>query len=173
MERLGGLLQQYGGAQGGQGSPGVHDDFDKVAQVAPQSAIADGLAAAFRSDQTPPFGQMVSQLFSQSGGQQRAGLLNTLISVAGPAIVSQVLSRSGGDASGLAGLTGGRATQLTPEQAQQIPPAAVEEIAAHAERQDPSVVNEVSNLYAQHPSLVKTLGAKALSIALGRVAQGQ
>ena len=38
-----------------------------------------GLAAAFRSDQTPPFGQMVSRLFSQSGGQQQAGLLNTLL----------------------------------------------------------------------------------------------
>jgi hypothetical protein len=174
MEQLGGLLQQYSGAQGGQASPGVHDDFDRVAQVAPQSAIADGLSAAFRSDQTPPFGQMVSRLFSQSGGQQQAGLLNTLLAAAGPAIVSQVLSRtSGGGASGLAGLLGDGQTQVTPEQAQQIPPEAVEEIAGHAERQDPSVIDQVSNLYARHPTLVKTLGAKALSIALGKVAQGQ
>lgn len=166
-------MQQYGGAQGVQPAPEVHDDFDRFAQVAPQSAITDGLAAAFRSEQTPPFGQMVGQLFSQSGGQQQAGLLNTLISAAGPTIVSQILSRGGGGASGLAGFLAGGQSQVTPEQAREIPPEAVQEIAAHAAKQDPSVVDQISAYYAQHPTLVKTLGAAALTIALSKVAQRQ
>lgn len=178
MNQLGGLLQQYGGAGAAQAPATVNDDFDQITQRAPQSALADGLAAAFRSDQTPDFGQMTGQLFNNSSGQQRAGILNTLIGVAGPMILSQVLSRragaSGGGLSGLIGLlSGGQQTQITPEQAAQIPADAVQEIAAQAEKKDPSVIDQVSNFYAEHPTLVKTLGAAALTIALAKIAQRQ
>ena len=169
MNQLGGLLQQYTGQ--GQAPQSVHDDFDQVAQAAPQSAIAEGLAEAFRSDQTPPFGQMVAQLFGQSNGQQRAGILNTLIAAAGPTIAAQMLSRGG--ASGLAGILGGGQTQVTPEQAAQVSPESVGEIATHAQQQDPSIIDQVSNIYAAHPTLVKTLGGAALAIALARIAQRQ
>ena len=169
MNQLGGLLQQYTGQ--GQAPQSVHDDFDQVAQAAPQSAIAEGLAEAFRSDQTPPFGQMVAQLFGQSNGQQRAVILNSLIAAAGPAIAAQMLTRGG--ASGLAGILGGGQTQVTPEQAAQISPESVEEIATHAQQQDPSIIDQVSNIYAAHPTLVKTLGGAALAIALARIAQRQ
>lgn len=171
MNQLGGLLQQYAGAGAGQAPASVHSDFDQFTQTAPRSTLAEGLAAAFRSDQTPPFGRMVGQLFSQSNGQQQAGILNTLIAAAGPAVVSQVLSRGG--ASGLSGLLGGGQTEITPAQAQQIDPEAVEEIAAQAERQDPSVVDQISSFYAQHPTLVKTLGAAALTVALAKIAERQ
>src|SRR4030095_14463603 len=177
MNQLGGLLQQYSGAGAAQAPTTVNDDFDQITQRAPPSALADGLAAAFRSDQTPDFGQMTGQLFNNSSGQQRAGILNTLISVAGPMILSQVLSRragSGGGLSSLIGLlSGGQQTQITPEQAAQIPADAVQEIAAQAEKKDPSVIDQVSNFYAEHPTLVKTLGAAALTIALAKIAQRQ
>jgi hypothetical protein len=64
-------------------------------------------------------------------------------------------------------------TEVTPEQAEQIPAGAVEEIAAQAEKKDPSVIDQVSNFYAEHPTLVKTLGAAALTIALTKIAQRQ
>ena len=35
------------------------EHFDQVAQTAPPSAIAEGLQAMFKSDQTPAFGSMV------------------------------------------------------------------------------------------------------------------
>ncbi|MGA9996462.1 MAG: hypothetical protein WBP93_13670 [Pyrinomonadaceae bacterium] len=170
---IGGLLQQYSGANANQTPDTVHDDFDQFTQAAPSSTIADGLAEAFRSDQTPPFAQMVGQLFNNGNSQQRAGILNTLISAAGPTIISQVLSRtggSGGGLSGLAGLLGGGQTTITPEQAEEISPEAVQQIAAHAEQHDPSVIDRVSDFYAEHPTLVKTLGAAALGIALTRIA---
>lgn len=177
MNQLTGVLQQYTGAAEAQDPATVQDDFDQIAQSAPSSAMADGLAAAFRSDQTPEFGQMAAQLFSNSSGQQRAGILNTLLRAAGPMILSQVLSRkaqSGGGLSSLIGLlSGGQHTEVTPEQAEQIPADAVEEIAAQAEKKDPSVVDQVSNFYAQHPTLVKTLGAAVLSIALAKIAERQ
>lgn len=173
MNQLSGVLQQYTGASADQAPETVHNDFDQVAENAPPSALADGLASAFRSDQTPPFGQMVGQLFGNANGQQRAGLLNTLIAAAGPTILSQVLSRGGGGGSGLAGLAGllsGGQTQITPEQAGQVSPEAVRELAAQAEQRDPSVIDQVSNFYAQHPTLVKTLGAAALTLVLSKVA---
>ncbi len=179
MSQLSGVLQQYSGAGAAPARSNVPNDFDQIAQTAPQSEIADGLAAAFRSDQTPEFGKMAAQLFSNSNGQQRASILNTLISVAGPMILSQVLSRrtdsnSGGGLSGVIDmLTKGHQTEITPEQADQIPPDAVEEIAAQAEKKDPSVIDLVSNFYAEHPTLVKTLGAAALTVALSQIAKRQ
>ncbi|MCA1592171.1 MAG: hypothetical protein LC754_05875 [Acidobacteria bacterium] len=171
MNQIGGLLQQYNGAQANQAPDTVHDDFDQFAQAAPQSAIADGLSAAFRSDQTPPFGQMLGQLFGQSNGQQRASILNTLIATLGPTIMSQVLARGG--ASGLAGILGGGQQEVTPEQAERISPEAVQQVAQEAEQKDPSVVDMISNVYAQHPTLIKTLGGAALTIALAKIADRQ
>jgi hypothetical protein len=179
MNQLGGLLQQYSGAQAAQAPDTVHNDFDQLAQHAPPSALADGLAAAFRSNQTPDFGQMAAQLFSNGNGQQRAGLLNTLINAAGPTIISQVLSRGGGGSgaggglAGLAGLLAGGQSEVTPEQAAEVSPEAVQELAAHAEQRDPSVIDQVSNFYSQHPTLIKTLGAAALTIALAKIADRQ
>ncbi len=178
MNQLSGVLQQYTGTAAAQAPTNVQDDFDQITQSAPRPALADGIAAAFRSEQTPDFGQMAAQLFSNSNGQQRAGILNTLIAAVGPMVLAQVLSRragaGGGAISSLIGLlNGGQQTQVTPEQAQQIPAEAVQEIAAQAEKKDPSVIDQVSNFYAEHPTLVKTLGAAALTIALSQIAQRQ
>lgn len=95
---------------------------------------------------------MAAQLFSNSSGQERAGILNTLISAAGPMILSQVLSRrtgqntEGGLSSLIDALTSGQQTRITTEQAEQIPAEAVEEIAAQAEKKDPSIVDQGQQL---------------------------
>jgi len=172
IEQVGGLLQQYTSA-GNTDTSQVDQDFDQVAQAAPSSSLADGIAAAFRSDRTPPFGDMVANLFNRSGGAQQAGLINSLIAAAGPALVSQILSRRGADGTEATRLLNNGQTQLAPEQVQQIPPDAVREIAAQAEQQDPSIIDQISGFYAEHPTLVKTLGGAALSIALAKLAQRQ
>ena len=59
--------------------------YDQVAQQAGPDMLGSGLAEAFRSDQTPPMGDMVSQLFGQSSGQQQAGMLNQILASLGPA----------------------------------------------------------------------------------------
>jgi hypothetical protein len=177
MNQLSGVLQQYDGTAVVRARSNVHDDFDQIAQSAPQTDLADGIAAAFRSEQTPEFGQMAGQLFSNSSSEQQAGILNTFVNAAGPMILSQVLSRQ--ESAGSAGrfsslinlLRSGQPTLITPEQAQEIPAEAVQEIAAQAAKKDPSVIDQVSRFYAAHPTLVKTLGAAALSIALSRIAQ--
>src|SRR5215469_579324 len=52
------LLKQYS-AGGVANTANAAEHFDQVSKVAPPQAIADGLSAVFRSDQTPAFGNLV------------------------------------------------------------------------------------------------------------------
>ena len=60
--------------------------------------------------------------------------------------------------------------ELTPDQAAQLSPEQVQQIATHAEQHNPGIVDTVSGFYAQHPQLVKTLGSAALTVALAGIA---
>jgi hypothetical protein len=111
---------------------------------------------------------MIGSLFSNSTGEQKAGLLNQLVGAAGPEVLAQI---PGGGA--LASLLNSGTTQLTPEQAQQITPEAVQQLASHAEKVNPSIVDTASSFYAQHPTLVKTIGGAALSVVMAKIAQQQ
>jgi hypothetical protein len=153
-----GVLQQYAS---GSGTPAnTETDFDHVAQNASQQHVAGGIAAAMRSDATPPFAQIVSSLFANSNGQQQAGILSHLLNAAGP-----------GAATGpLANVAPGT---VSPELAQQVPPSAVHDLAQRAVQNNPSIIEEASNFYAQHPTLVKGLGAGALALIMSHMSQNQ
>lgn len=169
LDQVENLLKQYtpSGAAAAP-APDVNAHFDQVAQAAPSNVIADGLAAAFRSNQTPAFGQMLSTLFTNSNADQKAGMLNQLVSSVNPAMLTQILSGAG-----IAGALGRSGAQITPEQAQKLSPEIVQQLATHAEKSNPSIVDSLSNFYAQHAGLVKTLGGAALTVALAKVAERQ
>jgi hypothetical protein len=159
------ILQQYANPATAPQTDNVHEHFDQVAREASPQDLGNGVAAAFRSDATPPFGQMIGSLFGQSNPQQRAGILNQLVQVLGSGALSQVAGGALGRVLG----GGNAAPTITPEQAQQISPADAATIAEHAEKKDPSILDRAGEFYAQHPQLVKGLGAAALAIALGRM----
>ena len=163
---IGNMLQQYLGT-GPMQATNIHSDFDQVAQEVPKESLSDGIAATFRSEQTPPFGQMIAHLFSQSNPQQQSGILQHLLMSAGPAAQSSLAG--GGMLAGLASLLKG-GNQITPEQVGQVSPEAVQELAAHAEKNDPGVIDKLSDFYAQHPGLIKTLGGAALAILMAKMA---
>jgi hypothetical protein len=145
------ILQRYSGQGAGTAAAPAdpHGDFQQVAKAAPPGVVASGLSQAFRSEQTPPFPQMLASLFGQSDPNQRAGLLNRLRAALDP------------------GLAGSGA--VTPQQASQVSPDEVQQMAAQAERRNPSIVDEVSGFYAQHPQVVKAIGGLALSVALQHI----
>lgn len=161
---FGNLLQQYIGGLGADSSK-AEDDFAQVAQHAPSDSVAQGVTQAFRSEQTPPFAQMVGQLFGRSDPSQRAGLLNQLLAHVSPAMLTSLAGGIGGF------MNQGAQPQVTPQQAEQITPAQVEEIAATAEQHNPGIVERVGAFYAEHPTLVKALGGVALAIVLGKMAE--
>jgi hypothetical protein len=168
---LAGLLQQYLTGGAGQASDSAVDHFHQVAQQASPDILSQGLAAAFHSDQTPPFGQMVAQLFAQGNSQQQAGMLTQLLGSLSPAALA-ALTSSGA----LAGLLtkGGLPPSgaVTAEQVSQVTPEQVQAIASHAETHSPGIIDKMSTFYSQHPGLMQTLGGAALSIALAKIAQG-
>ena len=168
---LSGLLQQYLGGN----APATNDaqaHFDQMAQNASPSTLSQGLAAMFHSDQTPSFGQSASQLFGQANPNQQAGMLNQLIAGMGPVVLSSLLSGAGGAAiASVLGKSAGNSTEaITPEQASQLTPEQVQQMADHAQQNNPSIVDHMSDFYAQHSGLIKTLGGAALAIALAKIA---
>lgn len=169
---LGSLLSQF---TGGTAPGNSTDHFQQVAQNASPDLLSQGLAAMFHSDQTPPFAQMAAQLFGQANPTQQAGMLTQLLSGMGPSVLASLASGAGGGA--LAGILGpltqggGAAPVVTPEQASQLTPEQVQQIAAHAEQHNPGIVEHMSGFYAQHAGLIKTLGGAALTIALAKMAE--
>lgn len=155
-----GLMDILQNALGGN-EPEKH--FDQVTQNASKEQLGAGFAGALRSDQTPPFGNMVGDLFGHSSSTQQAGLLNQILGSLGPAAIATM----GG---GLLGkiLQPGQ-TQVSPEQAAQLSPAQVTEIANQAEQARPSVVDQVGSFYAQHSGLIKLLGGTALLVTMAKI----
>lgn len=166
---LGSLLQQYLGGGANLNAGRAIDDFDEVARNAPRSTMAQGVTEALRSDQTPPFPQMIGQLFDHSDANQRAGMLNQLIAGVGPSLLA---SLGGGGLGNLFSGNDAARPQISPEQAAQLTPAQVEQLAAEAEKENPGIVERMGDFYAEYPTLVKTIGGAALAIILGRVAEG-
>lgn len=164
MDMVSHLAERYAGQGGGTASApaDAHQDYQQVAEHAPPNVVADGLSHAFQSDRTPAFPEMVSNLFAHSDPNQRAGLLQRLLGSIGPGALAGL--------PGLAGLLGGGG-QISPQLANQISPGQVQQLASHAEKQNPSVVDQVSSFYSQHPQVVKALGGLALTIALQHILQ--
>jgi hypothetical protein len=223
------LLQQFGGGLSTQAPDGidVEREFEQVSGQLPKDALAGGIAEAFRSDQTPPFANMLGGLFGNSGGSQQASVLNILLSVVGPVLMQRMMgggagaaggssdalggilgsvlgggqgqmSRGGGGIEDLLGSVlgggggsgsaggglqavlgqilgggGGGMRELSEMDASQFSPDEVQALAEEAQRQDPSVVDRLSELFAENPGIVRSMGSDALSLALSKIAQSQ
>jgi hypothetical protein len=166
---LGSLLQQYVGGASNANPAQAENDFEQLTKSASSADLAPGVAEALRSDQTPPFPQMVGQLFNNGDSGQRAGMLNQLLGSVGPGVLA---SLAGGALSSLFGGNRNEAPHITPEQASTMTPEQVQQLAEKAEQHNPGVVDRMGEFYAQHPQLVKGLGGAALALVLSRMAQG-
>ena len=162
------ILKQYA-EPGARPSGDVFGHFDSVASQALPSQLGGGIAAALRSDATPGLGQVLGNLFGQSNPQQKAGVLNEIMQTLGPAAAA---TAGGGILGRLLGSTGTSAgTTITPTQAAQVSPSDVSTLATSAQQQDDSVVDRLGSFYAQHPTLVKTLGVAALGAVMSHMSQ--
>ena len=136
---------------------------DQVAQHAPPQALGAALAHAFRSDGTPPIGNMVGQLFANSNPQQQAGLLNQILAAVGPSAASAL-------AGGVLGrVLSPHSSQLSPDQAAQLTPEQVQAVVNDAHASHPGLADQLGDFYAQHAGLIKTLGSAALLMAMAHM----
>lgn len=168
--------------------------FDEVVANAPANELGKGVAEAFRSDQTPDMGQMVGQLFGNSNGSQQAGMLNQVLASLGPAAIAAIAGGVLGrlvqpsaapahtqpnaapthqvlkeESSAPVLIDAAAPVQITPAQASTLSVEQVKEIVNTAGQQNPSLADQLGNYYAEHSSLIKTLGAAALAITLARM----
>ena len=160
---FGNLMQDILGAGNGPVPASAQDQFHQVVQQAPPETLSQGLTAAFNSSQTPSFGAMVAHMFGFADPGQKTGIVNRLLTGAGPSaptLLSQL---------GLPGATGSQPPSVTQDQASVLSSPQVEQLATQAQAANPGIVGTMSDFYAQHPVLVKTLGAAALSLILGNI----
>ncbi len=148
------LIQQLSDKGNDLPPPEAQEQFQQIAQSAPREELSEGLQDAFNSDKTPPFAQMVAQLFGQADGQQKNGILGALLGALGGS-AQPALKQAGIDAS--------------PEHATQLSTGQVEQIAQQAQEADPGIVGQMSKFYAENPVLVKSLGGLAMALVLGRM----
>ena len=146
---------------------GIAHDFEEVASEAGPGTLEEGIAEAFRSDETPAFEEMVAHLFARSDPATRAGLLDNLLAGLGPNVLT--LIGNGALADILRRYLAG--ARVAPDRAAHVDPAQVLEVARQARRQNPGVLERVSRFYARHPELVSTLGEAAMGVALSRIAR--
>jgi hypothetical protein len=164
QDLLGGILSRYAKGFRGGSSPETERDFDTVANQLPSSDLASALTDAFRSPETPPFPDMLANIFSRSGGRQRSETLGALIATIGPQIAGEILANHGS-------LSGVPAEGFDARAAEQMPEGAIRDMAEEAERRDASIMDRLGEFYAQHPGAVKALGAVSLGYILNRLAQ--
>ena len=164
LSGVGALLKQFTG-----NNPATAEQFEQLTQGMPTSSIAGGLAEVFRSVETPPFAQLAAQLFSNGNGQQQASVLNTLLAALGPSLLSKFAGNN--TSSPLASLLQSGQTAVSVEQAATVKPEEVQALAEEAEKHDSSVIDKLSHVYAEHPELIKSLGAAALTIAAAYIAK--
>jgi hypothetical protein len=152
------MLAQYTGGAGGENAEA---DFHKVAQSADAGTLAQGIAEVMRSDQTPPFAQIVSQLFANASPDQKAAMITALVS----AVPAEQRGALGAMLGGSSRASVGGAPTTLPSKDE------VASMAQRAEQSGSGVIEAMSNFYAQHPTLVKTLGTTAMVIAMRKIAE--
>jgi hypothetical protein len=141
----------------------AHEDFSTVATQATPQQLGGGIAQALQRGPAG-FEGSIAQLFENSNTDQRTGLLQRLIRAVQPGALSSI---AGGALSHLAP----PGTSVQPSDANAVTPAQAGELAAAAQQNNGGIVQELGAFYAQHPTLVKTLGAAALAMAMNHMAK--
>ena len=161
------VLSHYSG-QPNRPPPEVLHDFELVAQEAPEEDLEYGIEEAFRSDETPPFEQMLGQLFEYSDDEHRAELVNELQDSMAPAALAGL---SSGPLIDLIRRAAQNRRSVGPREVRNIPPTEIEHVAAEAAKQNPSLIQRMSRFAARNPQLVARLGQAALTIAMSTMAR--
>jgi len=138
--------------------------FEQFAQSVDPTTLAQGIAASIRSDETPPFAQLMSQVFSSASDGQKSTIVNTLLS----SLTPDQRTHLGTLVPGVA-----QDPLVSNDHAAALTPDAVQMLARGVEQHDAGIVEKMSALCAAHPMLIKTLGAAALTVAMRHIAQQQ
>ncbi len=156
------LLKRKRGGHAGAASTSVSDRFRHVAMSASPEIMGRLLADAFRSDQTPPFAELVSQMFGAVSPQRQADILGLLLERLSEAAVASM--PDGTQVIGLAGPTRGKGVAISPQGLTGISADQVKRLARLAEWHDPAIIDRIGGLCARHTELIDALGEEAPAV---------
>lgn len=165
------LLQQYAAETGVHSVQKVEQDFVSVAQSVPAEHVSTGLAEALHSEKTPPFEDMVGESFERGSEDLRASMLKQLIDGASPGVVKPLIDD--GLLPRAANGSGYPAVPVDASLVQNLDTDVVRRLAREAAKEDPSVIDRMSEFFADDPAAGRTLGGVALSVALSKIAEAR
>jgi hypothetical protein len=164
---LGGL---FGNSNGSQQATVLNTLLSVVGPMLMQQMMSGGGAGQRQPQQAQEesgLGGILGAIFGGSGGNSPAPAM-------GGGGLGAILGGGGALGGILQGMMNqGGLRQLTPQEAAQVSPEEIQALAETAQQHEPGIVDQLSDFYSQHPTLIKTLGAGALAFALGKIAQAQ
>ncbi|MDM7913698.1 MAG: hypothetical protein ACE15D_04650 [Candidatus Eisenbacteria bacterium] len=146
--------------------PRIHEEFDSVAKEVSRGELAAGIVTSLKSASTPPFADIVLDLYTHATPEQRAGILNRLLPALNEKEGTVALQH---EPKHVQELLVGKQT-VSAADAERIGAASVRKLAAAADTLDPSVVEKIAEMAADHPALLKTLGTGILAQTLTAIA---
>jgi len=147
----------------------VFSTYERMAETIPQGTLADALVNTFRNEKTMPFREAFFNLFHEASPVQKAAILNKISGTLGSGRLAEILGARARFGVLAKILSGG--AEITPAQAEEIRPDDVKAFVEEAEKKEPKIVNAASTFFAQHPLLVKALGARTLVRLISRIAE--
>lgn len=157
LDQLAPLLQQYAGGQPAVTEADAHSHYDQIAAAVPAHELATTIGPALTTLSPDEVRNRVSATATQMTPPQRGSLMQTMLAGLGPNVAS-VLATLGLDP----------ALAQNPTQATGADAGA---LAAHVQQERPEIFNKAMAVYAQHPMLVKMLGAVAIAKIAQRLTQ--
>jgi hypothetical protein len=149
LDQLAPLLQQYTGGQPAQTEAAAHSHYDQIAEAVPVHQLAPTIGPALGTLPLDEVRNRISASATQMTAPQRGSLVQTMLAGLGPNVAS-VLATLGLDPT----------LENNPAQATGADAGA---LAAHVRQERPEIFNQAMAVYAQHPMLVKMLGAMAIA----------
>ncbi len=126
-------------------------------------SLRRGLVAVLRSDEAPPFSQVVSQLYDRAGIRSRIGMLACMLRRVTPKAAAVIAA---GAFLPCFTRTGWRETAVTADDALAATSSQVADLARYAEQSDPGVVEQVCQLLVQDPSLLAVVASIVLAVVM-------
>ena len=149
LDQLSGVLGNLTGGNLNEQQAGEH--YDQIASQVPQSQLGAVIGPALASLGGSQVQESVSNSATQMNPQQRGNIMQSLLGGLGGA----------GNLGGLLSQLGiSPSVQNDPQSAS---PDDVGKLAAHAQQNNPDVFHEAMSFYSAHPTLVKALGAAAIT----------
>ena len=150
FDQLGGVLGNITG--GNLNEQQLHSHYDQIASTVPQSTLGAVMGPALQALGAGQAQQGIANSAQQMSPDQRGGLMQQLMGG---------LGNSGVNVGSLLGQLG--INQAVASNPQSATPDDVSALAAHAQANHPDVFQEAMGFYSQHPTLVKALGAAAIT----------